>query len=34
MDDGEKLQSKEYRWAKGGAATGARGFRVVRVQAN
>jgi serine/threonine protein kinase len=32
MDDGEKLQSKEFRWAKGGAATGARGFRLVSVQ--
>ena len=34
MDDGEKLQSRESRWAKGGAATGVRGFRLVRVQAN
>ena len=33
MDDGEKLQSKEFRWAKGGDATGARGFRLVQVQA-
>jgi hypothetical protein len=34
MDDGEKLRSRESRLAKGGAATGGRGFRLVRVQSN
>ena len=32
MDDGENLRSRESRMAKGGAATGARGFRLVHVQ--
>ncbi len=32
MDDCEILRSRESRMAKGGAATGGRGFRLVRVQ--